>query len=157
ADNNATIDIDSGRARQIGVGAHADGDHEQIGFDDATIGKPYALDATDAFDLGGFGTEQNFDAARLDLSPKHVRAARVERALHQAVHEVNQRDLGAPFYETVRGLQPQQSAPDDDGTRAFSSASQIGDVGEVAKQPDAAQIHAGRGEADRSRAGSYDE
>src|SRR5262249_17790975 len=62
-DDDAAIDLDARRARKLGVRTHADRDHQQVGFDDAAIRKPHALDPANTFNLGGFGAEQNFDAA----------------------------------------------------------------------------------------------
>jgi hypothetical protein len=114
-------------------------------------------DATATFDLGGFCSEQDANAVRFDLARQHLRGARIELTLHQSVHEMNKRDLGAALGEAVRGLEPQQSTADDDGARPVGGAAQLGDVGKIAKDFDTAQIHARRGETDRARAGRNDE
>ena len=92
--------------------------------------------------------------ARLSMS-----AARwIELALHQPVHEMEQRDPRAGLGEAVGGFEAEQPAADHHHARAggLGGGDRV-DVVDVAESEHARQIHAGNVRLDRLRAGGEDE
>ena len=94
-DDDAAIDGDAGVLRQRDVGPDAGCENHRIGIDPAAIRQLDALDAGLAMDARGVGVEQNLDALALDQRFQQCRRRRIELALHQPVHQMQQRH-GAP-------------------------------------------------------------
>ena len=102
----------------------------------------------------GVGVEQNLDALALDQRFQQVRRRRIELALHQPVHQMDQRHRRAGLGKAVSRFQPEQSAADhDDALLLRGKRQQQIDVAAVAKGMHAGKIGAGHVQAQRRRAG----
>ena len=98
------------------------------------------------------------DASCFDGALEHVGRAGVELPLHEAVHEMDDRNFDPRFRKAVGSLQPEQTAADDDGFGAACGGGLDGaDVAEVAKCQHARQVHARHVQANRARAGRQHE
>ncbi len=153
-DHDPAIDREIGGAREVDVGADAGCDHHQRGLDLPPVLEGDGLGAAVAEDAGGLGVEMDGDAARFDRAQEHGRGARIELALHQPVHQVNDGNLQTGLRQAVSGLQAEQSAADHHrfgklGRRGFDGR----DIAQVAERAYSAQVDAGYVEPDRARAG----
>ena len=80
--------------------------------------------------------------------------AAIELALHQPIHDMEERGLDAEPREPIGGLDPEQAPADDDG--AGAARRRIADrrhIGEIAEGDHAGQIHPGPRQPDRVGAG----
>ena len=120
----------------------------------AAIGQFDALDARLAMDARGVGVEQDLDALALDQRFQQFRGRRIELALHQPVHQMNQRHRRAGLGEPVGRFQSEQSAADHDHALLLRGQRQQQiDVAAVAKRMHAGKIGAGHVQPQRRRAG----
>ncbi len=153
-DDDAALHLEPGTFRQLRRGPHADRDDDEIGREHAPVGEAYGFGAIDAVDRGRVRLEQHADAFRLDRRLDEDGGAAIELALHQPIHEMDERGLDAAPREPVGGLDPEQAAADDDGAGAARRRSaDRRHVGEVAEGDDAGQIHPGPRQPDRVGAG----
>ena len=81
---------------------------------DAAVGQLDALDPALAEDRLGLGLGEDLDAALLELSLQHVARGRIELALHQCRHQMQDGDVHVAGGEPGRGFEPEQAAADDD-------------------------------------------
>ncbi len=106
-----------GEPRLLGechVRPDADGHDDQRARDLAPVVEPNALDLVLAENGMGVGLADHLDAAGLDRPLQEIPARRVQLALHQRRHEVENGHLHAPSLEAGRRLQAEQPAADDD-------------------------------------------
>ena len=144
----------AGVLRQRDIGPDAGGENHRIGVDPPAVRQFDALDADLADDARGVGVEQDLDALALDQRLQQLRRRRIELALHQPVHQMNQRDRRAGLGQAVGRLQPEQSAADhDDALLLRGERQQQIDVAAVAKGMHAGEIGAGHVEPQRRRTG----
>ena len=98
--------------------------------------------------------EENLDSPALDQGFQQFRGRRIELALHQPVHQMNQRHRCACLGKTMGRLQSEQSAADHDDTLlAGSQRQQPIDIAAVAKGVDACQVGARQIQPQRGRTG----
>ena len=141
-----------------GVGPNADGHDHQGGGDDAAIGQLHPFDLAIAEDRLGLSLGDDLDAALLELPLQHVAGRRVELALHQRRHQMQDGDVHVARVETGRGLEAEQAAADDDCLGARLGGDQHGvDVVEVAVGEDAGEVVARHRQDERHRAGGDDQ
>ena len=149
-DDDAAIDGNAGLFRQCNIRPDARRENHRVGIDPASVRQFDAVDARLTMEPRGIGIQQNPDALKLDQGFQQFRGWRIELALHQAVHQMDQRHRGAGFSETVSRLQPQQSAADhDDALPLGGEGQQQVDVPAVAKGVHAGEIGAGHAEPQR--------
>src|SRR5207245_10538079 len=82
------------------------------------------------------------DALGFDRALEHPRRARIELALHQPVHEMEDGDVGARLGESIGGLETEETAADDDDARTRRFRDGV-DVVDVAEGEHARQVHSG--------------
>src|SRR6516165_12733670 len=114
------------------------------------------FDAAVADDARSLGFEAHGDALGFDRALEHPRRARIELALHQPVHEMEDGDVGARLGESIGGFETEEPAADDDDARTRRFRDGV-DVVDVAEGEHARQVHSGDGELDRLGAGRKDE
>ena len=122
-DDDAAIDGDAGLLRKRDIGPDAGGEDHRLGLDPPSVGEFDALDAGRAVDARGVGIEQHLDALALDQRFQKRGRRRVELALHQAVHQMQQRHRRAGLGEAIGRLQPEQPAADHDDADFLRAAS----------------------------------
>jgi hypothetical protein len=131
---------------QLGVGADADGHHDQVGRD---FGAVLELDRRHAA-VGAahqflrLRAHQELQAALLQRLLQQLAGDVVQLALHQPGHDVHHGDVHAAQHQAVGRFQAQQAAADDDGLLVLGGGldHRVG-VGDVAVGDDALQVLAG--------------
>ena len=94
--------------------------------------------------------QQDADALGLERPLQESRTFGIELALHQPVHQVDERDRHAGARQAVGRLDAEQSAADHDGGHALCGCGgQVGDVGEGAERRHAGKGSAGQREPNR--------
>lgn len=130
------------------------GDDRHVGRQAAAVVELDRLHAPVADEPRRRDFKQHVDIFGLEGSLEHRRGARVELALHQPIHEMDERHFGTGLGQAVCGLDAQQAAADHDDTRA--AAGRPGNrrhISDIAESPHAAQIGPGNRQADGPRAG----
>ncbi len=157
-DHDAAIDGYAGVFRQRGVRPDSGCENHRLGIEHATIGKFDAFDMRFAKEPRGVSTQQHCNALALDQGFQQFRRRRIELALHQAVHQMDQRYRRSRFGKTVGGFKSEQSAADDNhALLGASQRQQKVDVAAVTKGVHAGEIRAGHIEPQRRRAGGKDQ
>ena len=129
-----------------------------VGRDHRAVGQLDAFDPALADDRLGVGLGDDLDAARFDRPLQQIAGGRVELALHQRRHDVQDGDVHVAHAKPGRRFEPEQSAADDHGLGPRLRGEQHGvDVVEVAIGQDARQIVAGHRQDEGNRAGGDDE
>ncbi len=129
-----------------------------VGRDDRAVGELDALDLAVAEDRLGVGLGDDLDAARFDRPLQEVAGRRIELALHQGRHQVQDGDVHAARVEPGRGLEPEQAAADHHRLAARLGGEQHGvDVVEIAIGEHAGKVVAGHRNDERHRAGGDDQ
>ena len=153
-DGDAAIDIESGCAREIDIGADADGEHHEIGRDRAPVGELHALGALGAQDFLGLPVCEERDAALVEVALQELSGGRVELALHQRRHQMDERDRHAALLEAPCRFEAEQAAADHDSALMRARGRQhLVDIGEVAEGADARQAKTGNRRRHGTRAG----
>ena len=153
-DHDAAVDGNAGLFRQRGVGPDAGGKDHRVRLQHAAVGQFDAFDARRAMNSRGVGVEQHFYALGLDQGFQQGAGRCIELALHQPVHQMDQRHRRAGLCQTIGGFQPEQPATDhDDALPCRRQGQQQVDVAGVAKGVDARKIRARQIEPQRARAG----
>ena len=149
-DDDAAVDGDAGFLGKRRVRPDAGREHDGIGLDAPSIGKFDTFDLTLSVDTGRVGVEQDLDALALDQRLEEISGGRIELALHQPVHQMQQRYRRAGFREPIGRFQSQQAAADhDDRLLARRERQQQIDIAAVAEG-----VHAGKvGPGTLSRSG----
>ena len=104
--------------RDLRIRFDADRNHHHVGRDAAAVLELDRLDVSVADETGCRGFEQHIDALGLDRALEHRCGAGVELALHQAIHQMNERDLGAGLGEPVSRFDAEEPAANHDDARA---------------------------------------
>src|SRR5262249_32154414 len=94
-DGDAASDLEPGRAGQRGVRLDADRDDHRVGWYRGAVPRFDRLDAAVADDARGLGFEAHGDTLGFDRALEHPCGARIELALHEPVHEMENGDVGA--------------------------------------------------------------
>ena len=102
-------DLEARTFRQLRRRPHADRDDDEIGRQHAPVREAYGFRAIVAVDRGRVRLEQHADAFRLDRRLDEDGGAAVELALHQPVHDMEERGLDAEPREPIGGLDPEQA------------------------------------------------
>lgn len=113
-DNDAASDFEPGALRQVGIGANAGGNDDKVAGDFSAVLERDRLRALRPLDRRGFGIEIDGNALGLDCGFQQRRAARVELALHQTVHQMNDGNLQARFCQAISRFEAEQTAADHD-------------------------------------------
>ena len=115
-DQDAASDLEACVAGELVRGPDADGDHDELRRKHAPVGEPHRLRPASPCTSA---VSASIDAQALrSMAADEGGGARVELALHEAVHDVHEGDGDAPPGEAVGRLQPEQAAADHDGARA---------------------------------------
>ena len=99
--------------RDARLGTDADRHHHDVGAVDGAVLEQHRLDAVVAEDRLGLGLAVHPDAAALQVLLQQVAGRRVELALHQVAHHVQDHDLHAARLQPGRRLEAEQAAADD--------------------------------------------
>ncbi len=111
-DDDAAIDIELRRLGQVDIGPNADGQHHQVGGNEAAIGELHAFGPFGAGDFLGLAVREEGDAAPVQVALQHLAGRRIELAFHQGGHQVHQRHRHAALLQSPGRFQPQQAAAD---------------------------------------------
>ena len=123
------------------VRADADRHHDEVGRDLAAVLEPDARDPVLADDRVGVGLRDDLDAARLDRLLEQIAGRRVELALHQRRHQVEDGHRPCRAGEARGRFEPEQAAADHHGAAAAAPRREHPlDVVEVAEGDDAGQV-----------------
>ena len=104
--------------RDLRIGFDADRNDHHVCRDAAAVLEFDRLDLSVAEETSRRGFQQYINTFRLDSALEHRCRACVELALHQAIHQVNKRGLGAGLGEPVGRLDAEKSAANHDDARA---------------------------------------
>jgi hypothetical protein len=143
-----------------GVRLDTDGHDQQVARQDAAVLQLQARDlAVFADDLLGMGPHHRLDATLQQGLAQQEAGALVQLALHQDVHQVDDRGGHAAPGQAVGGFQAQQAAADDHGAGAgLAGGGDHGlDVVQVAEGDHALQVDTGQRQAERVRASGQDQ
>ena len=119
-DHDRALHREPGPGADLGVGADAGGDDQQVAVDLAAVLEGEALDPAVAADLDGGGLDQDLDAHLLHRGAQHAAAGGVDLLLHEVGAEVDDGDVAAVGEQAAGGLEPEQAAADDDRLLARS-------------------------------------
>ncbi len=115
ADQDAAVDVELGGARQVDIGADADRQHDQIGRDLAPVGEDDAFGFVGSEDFLGLAVGKKGDAARIEIALQQLARRCIELALHQARHQMHDRDRHAPALQPPGRFEAEEAAADHDG------------------------------------------
>ena len=133
-DHDAAVDGNARVFRKRDVRPDAGGEDHGIGLDPPSVGELDAFDMAVAVDARGVGVEQHVDALALDQRLQQISRRRIELALHQPVHQMQQRHRRAGFREAIGRFESEQSAADhDDALLARGERQQQIDIAAVAE------------------------
>ncbi len=113
-DAAAAANLQPALTRQLVLGADAGGEHDEIHFQQATVGEMhgFARCAAAVDDLLGIFAGVYLDAHALDLAAQLVTAHRVELFGHQHRSELDHVRFHPQAFQRTGGFQPQQPAAD---------------------------------------------
>ena len=158
-DHDAAIDGESRLLGELHVGPDADRHHHQGGGEPRAVVELNRLDLAVTRDRLGVGAGDHLDAARLDRPLQQMAGRRIELALHQGRHQVQDGDVHALLLQARRRLEPQKAAADHHGIAAATLRRQQHglDIVEVAIGQHARQVVARHRQDDRVGAGTDDQ
>ncbi len=140
-DHHAAVDGNARFFREQRVRPDAGGEYHGIRLDPPPVGEFDAFDLGFAMDARGVGVEQHVDALALDQRLQEIGGRRIELALHQPVHQMQQRHRRAGFRQPIGRFQAEQPAADHhDGLLARGKREQQIDIAAVAEGVDASKI-----------------
>ncbi len=152
--SDAAIDFQSGGAREIDIGADADGEHHEVGRDEAAVGELHAFGALGAGDFLGLAVGEEGDAAPVEVALQELAGRRIELALHQRRHQMHERDRHAALLQAPGRFEAEQPAADHHGALMGARGCQhLVDIGDVAEGADAGQAKTRNWRRQRARAG----
>ena len=157
-DEDASIRPKAGFPREIDIWLDANGEDDRVHVQYGAVAKFDGLNGRLSVNARGAGVQQHAHALSFDETRQQGAAIRVELALHQPVHDMRERDMGAALDEAVGGLQSEQAAADHDDSLAIGAETrELLHVRDVAECVDPGEIDAREWEAKRARAGRDDE
>ena len=129
-----------------------DSHHHKIGREYRSVGKQDTLDLLFTNNLLGAGLGHDLDAALFNCLFEQIARRRIELALHQCRHDMQDGHVHVAGFETRRRFEPEQSATDDDGPCPRLRGEQHGpDVVKVAIGQNTGKIIAGHRQDKRQR------
>ncbi len=112
-DDHAASDREAGGPREIRIWPHADGGNDEIGRDRSAVSESKPDRVTLPRDRHGLAVEQNLYALARQSLRHEDSCPRVELPLHQAIHDMHERDIRPAPRQPIGGLDAEQPAADD--------------------------------------------